>query len=505
MNLRNYFFIFSIFLVFFFGIESAFASNLDDVGLEEDGLFLTLISSAVDSDGFVYVVDNDNHNVQKFDSNGKFILKWTSKNPGNTMFEHPFGIAIDSQDNVFVVDQNPGKIKKLSDSGYISSSFGSFGFNEDNFGNPTSIAIDSEDNLYIVDYGFEKVKKFSNDGEFLDSWGSEGSGTGQFSRPLGIAIDSANNVYVLDEGNIKDENGKQYSRVQKFSPDGDFLLTWGSYGTNDGEFLSPSSIAIDSSDLIYITDFEREFLQKFSSKGEFIEKMVISKDVTKNYSGVSSVSIDKITGNFFITNNIDKQILKFSPDGLLLSQWGGEASWDHIASVSDDDAKKQKSPEDSDGLYNKQGFPVTLIEKNQETTVTFYLDSAKYSKNYITAVTKYQFSSFDNEKVSLKSEESKPIMLNSKDSTIEMSFPFSWHDNGFYHLRQFVEYTDNLGNTNIPYGNTEPIFVVEKTGKAINNEGSCKRSDFVPFISNNFLKVACVSYDTSLALYHRDW
>ena len=31
---------------------------------------------AVDASGYVYVTDDENHRVQKFDSNGNFISEW---------------------------------------------------------------------------------------------------------------------------------------------------------------------------------------------------------------------------------------------------------------------------------------------------------------------------------------------------------------------------------------------------------------------------------------------
>ncbi|WP_420545536.1 SBBP repeat-containing protein [Nitrosopumilus sp.] len=120
----------------------------------EKGLFLDPIASVVDSKRFVYVVDSYNNNtVQKFDSNGKFLSIWKTKNvDNNTMFDRPVGIAVDSSDNVYVVSSTHNKIKKLSDSGYIASSFGKHGYKDENgetlggeFSRPLHIAIDSKD------------------------------------------------------------------------------------------------------------------------------------------------------------------------------------------------------------------------------------------------------------------------------------------------------------------------------------------------------------------------
>ena len=84
--------------------------------------------------------------------------------------------------------------------------------------------------------------------------GSYGTGNGQFISPAGIAIDSANNVYVVDAGN---------NRIQKFSNNGTFITTWGSYGTGNGQFISPAGIAIDSANNVYVVDAGNNRIQIF--------------------------------------------------------------------------------------------------------------------------------------------------------------------------------------------------------------------------------------------------
>ena len=55
--------------------------------------------------------------------------------------------------------------------------------------------------------------------QFINSWGSEGSGEGQFISPRSIFVDSSGNVYVVDTLN---------HRIQKFDSNGTFMKTWGS-------------------------------------------------------------------------------------------------------------------------------------------------------------------------------------------------------------------------------------------------------------------------------------
>lgn len=60
---------------------------------------------------------------------------------------------------------------------------------------------------------------------FRTKWGTEGSEDGQFLIPEGIDIDSAGNIFVADTGN---------SRIQKFDSDGNFITKWGTEGSGDG-------------------------------------------------------------------------------------------------------------------------------------------------------------------------------------------------------------------------------------------------------------------------------
>ena len=93
--------------------------------------------------------------------------------------------------------------------------------------------------------GFKSIKKFDSDGNFITSWGTEGTGDGQFLHAHGIDIDSSDNVYVSDD----DRNN-----IQKFDSDGNFITKWGSEGYGDGQFWLPHDIAIDSSDNVYVVD-----------------------------------------------------------------------------------------------------------------------------------------------------------------------------------------------------------------------------------------------------------
>jgi sugar lactone lactonase YvrE len=72
---------------------------------------------AVDSSGYVYVVDANNCRIQKFTSSGSFVTKWGSAGNENGQFIYPDGIAVDSSGYVYVTDRLNYRIQKFRLSG----------------------------------------------------------------------------------------------------------------------------------------------------------------------------------------------------------------------------------------------------------------------------------------------------------------------------------------------------------------------------------------------------
>src|SRR6266851_1947757 len=97
---------------------------------------------------------------------------------------------------------------------------------------------------------------FSNSGQILRSddlngtnlisYGTQGSDVGQFYGAYGIALDSAGRIYVADTYNsrvvrIDDMNGTNWT-------------SFGTSGSAVGQFMNPSGISIDSAGRIYVMD-----------------------------------------------------------------------------------------------------------------------------------------------------------------------------------------------------------------------------------------------------------
>jgi DNA-binding beta-propeller fold protein YncE len=72
--------------------------------------------------------------------------------------------------------------------------------------------------------------------------------------PNALAVDSSGRIYEVDRLN---------HRLQVFDGEGNFLLTWGSFGLDEGEFQYPSGIAVGPDGRVYVADEGNDRLQVF--------------------------------------------------------------------------------------------------------------------------------------------------------------------------------------------------------------------------------------------------
>ena len=60
----------------------------------------------------------------------------------------------------------------------------------------TSVAVDSVNNVYVFNRGINPIMIFNKDGDFIDTWGEYGSDAGQFNRPTGLAFNKQNELFI---------------------------------------------------------------------------------------------------------------------------------------------------------------------------------------------------------------------------------------------------------------------------------------------------------------------
>jgi hypothetical protein len=163
----------------------------------------------------------------EFDANGKFL-----REIGKGVYGLGYGHAVrfDRYDNLWVVDKGTNSIMKFNPQGYVTMNLGRRpeGYEgeyhrlvgaearptDGNFNAPTDVGWDADDNIYISDgYGNSRVAKLNKNGDWIKSWGTFGTGEGQFRTPHNLQVDKQGNVYVADRGN---------GRIQVFDGEGNF-------------------------------------------------------------------------------------------------------------------------------------------------------------------------------------------------------------------------------------------------------------------------------------------
>jgi DNA-binding beta-propeller fold protein YncE len=132
------------------------------------------------------------------------------------------------------------------------------------FYGPRRIAVGPDDSIYVVDQGHNRIDKFSPGGEVLASWGSKGSGDGQFDDPTSVAVDPiTNKVYVADPGN---------KRIQLFDSTGRFLTKWSI--PEWGQPVGFEDLAIDSKvRRLYASSAKMDALLMFDLNGTKIGRL----------------------------------------------------------------------------------------------------------------------------------------------------------------------------------------------------------------------------------------
>ncbi len=274
-----------------------------------DGVYLKHLSGvkalsfSIARDG-IYVADRDSYSINKYDFKGKQLYSFGSRGKGRAQFKSITGLATNQDRQVLIGDGEKGiadifmvgagatfepEVKRPSRISVrweqvIPVSVGKmvwdgkgtmYGVDAENNRivrivngavageikvkdfSPVSVAVDKNGALWALDKKKARVVKLDESGKILFSFGSSGSQNGEFDDAEDFAISSTGLIFVADRGN---------RRVQAFSDDGVFLKEIRSDAS--GKLEDPAAIVIDSQDVIYVLDKGRSVISTYSAKVE---------------------------------------------------------------------------------------------------------------------------------------------------------------------------------------------------------------------------------------------
>lgn len=233
------------------------------------------ISLAFDSEGNIYVSDEENRLVQKLDRDGNPLLTIPPdpSSPDNP-FNKPGDICVDGEGNIYVadtgaypwdtdssppvylfgpcvlvfspegellrrvfIDKPEGLPKGVLPARAIVDERGRYalGVQPEGYDRKVYVAADAKGNLYVLDPKRHRIHKFNPEGKLIATFGRYGGGPGEMDDPSDIAVSPSGEVYVADKGN---------HRVIRFSAAGRYLGSFGGKGLGVGELLKPSYLCV---------------------------------------------------------------------------------------------------------------------------------------------------------------------------------------------------------------------------------------------------------------------
>lgn len=179
---------------------------------------------AVDAAGNLYIADEATHRIRKVDTAGIITTVAGTGSPGFSgdggpaaaaQLNRPLGVSVDSQGGLYIADNDNFRVRKVDAAGIISTFAGSgVQGSSDAVGpattaaltDPRDVAFDRDGNVYIADtYGYRirkvdttgTISKFAGNGQYGNA-GDGGQATTAQVLAFDLAFDAAGNLYFAD-------------------------------------------------------------------------------------------------------------------------------------------------------------------------------------------------------------------------------------------------------------------------------------------------------------------
>lgn len=231
--------------------------------------------------------------------------------PGHTSgkFNRPRGIDFDPASGIICVVDWDGRVQKFTTNGEFRASWIMPDVRK---GKPEDLCFAKTGNILVADTHYSRVVEFSPDGQLLRTFGTYGAADGQFIYPVGISCDRDGNIYVAEYG--------KSDRIQKFSAEGTFILSWGSFGARPGQFQRPSGLAVSSDNQVFVADAVNHRIQVFDTNGTLLR--IIGKEGVASGEFRYPYDVVVIGDSMYVLEYGNQRLQRLSLEGVPLGSFG---------------------------------------------------------------------------------------------------------------------------------------------------------------------------------------
>ncbi|HEY6889316.1 MAG TPA: NHL repeat-containing protein, partial [Solirubrobacter sp.] len=237
---------------------------------------------------------------------------------------------------VYVADQHTFFVQKFTAGGVFVRRFGGYGAEPGHFGatsasaSPSTgtvggiggVAVDARGRVYVLDSFNSRVERFTPGGEFESEFGAFGNAPGQLNPGIngGLAL-LGDDLYVGDQDN---------DRVQRFHlgtdgrPDAPPVV-FGSQGTQPGQFDIVAGLAVDPArdHAVFVADDRNNRVQRFSAAGVFEATVGTRGSGPGQFINPYDAGVD-LAGRLFVADNQNHRVVRLDAGTLAFARsFGG--------------------------------------------------------------------------------------------------------------------------------------------------------------------------------------
>jgi DNA-binding beta-propeller fold protein YncE len=186
---------------------------------------------------------------------------WAKLPPGMEFNADVAAVGIDKHDNVYAFNRGKHPMYVFDREGNLLRSWG-----EGIYPRAHGVFMAPDDTIWLTDDGDHTVRQCTLDGKILLTIGVPGKPAPYMS---GDPFHRCTHTAMSPQGDLYVSDGYGNSRVHKYSPDGKLLFSWGSPGTDPGQFNIAHNICCDPDGWVYVADRENHRVQVFDGNGKY--------------------------------------------------------------------------------------------------------------------------------------------------------------------------------------------------------------------------------------------